>query len=349
MAEIHAIQNGNWADTSTWDLNRVPDVDDDVYLEGFTIILITENNINVKSLHNGEIASNNSAVNGGFFSADFIENVYFEFGYQNSDTIKSYNLNCQRITTNKTSLINIRATNSTVNIVGNIEVFSACTIVTCGLGRTQHTNIVGNVENNTNTSSGFYLSNNVTEITTITGNLKSINSYYELILFGNLYSFGGTLNLPRFTISGSIYYNDLSMGLARFGVNVSTSFTASDIIEWKNVSTPSVYSVQIVTKYQIDNIQQYPMESDVKNGVEYAYGLKEGNYLPNFPQVANVLKGVEYDDGNKVGTLEVIALSGATATADNISVVNLTEQEVNRVKNCATVSTVQKCFEDFKE
>jgi hypothetical protein len=47
--------------------------------------------------------------------------------------------------------------------------------------------------------------------------------------------------------------------------------------------------------------------------------------------------------------LEVIALSGATATADNISVVNLTEQDVNRVKNCATIETVQKCFEEFKE
>ena len=30
MAEIHAIQNGNWADASTWDLGRVPDADDDV-------------------------------------------------------------------------------------------------------------------------------------------------------------------------------------------------------------------------------------------------------------------------------------------------------------------------------
>lgn len=34
---------------------------------------------------------------------------------------------------------------------------------------------------------------------------------------------------------------------------------------------------------------------------------------------------------------------------DNIAVVNLTEQEVDRIKNCATVNTVQQCFENFKE
>lgn len=52
-----------------------------------------------------------------------------------------------------------------------------------------------------------------------------------------------------------------------------------------------------------------------------------------------VLEGYEY--GDKVGTLKTVP--------DNVTIVNLTEQEVNRVKNCATVSTVQKCFEDFKE
>lgn len=90
---------------------------------------------------------------------------------------------------------------------------------------------------------------------------------------------------------------------------------------------------------------EIPQESDVKQGVEYGIN-KVGTYLPNFPQESTVLKDVEYGD-NQVGTLEVIALSGATAQADNIAVVNLTEQEVNRVKNCATIQTVQQCFEDF--
>jgi hypothetical protein len=99
--------------------------------------------------------------------------------------------------------------------------------------------------------------------------------------------------------------------------------------------------------------QQYdemlPAEKDVKEGVQYgADVIKTGTYATNYPQEATVLKDVRYGD-NQVGTLEVIALSGATAQADNIAVVNLTEQQLQRVGNCATVSTVQKCFEDFKE
>jgi hypothetical protein len=122
----------------------------------------------------------------------------------------------------------------------------------------------------------------------------------------------------------------------------------SEIKLWKNLTEYSIYPYQIITNYQIDNNDNYPIEDDVKEGVKYAYGLKEGNYLPNFPQEATVLKDVHYGD-DKVGTLEVIALAGATAQADNIAVVNLTEQQLQRVGNCATVSTVQKCFEDFKE
>lgn len=95
-----------------------------------------------------------------------------------------------------------------------------------------------------------------------------------------------------------------------------------------------------------NNAFNYPQESVVSQGVTYGMQNEYEGRL-QLPAEGVVVKGVEY--GNKVGTLEVIALSGATAQAENIAVVNLTEQEVNRVKNCATVSTVQKCFEDFKE
>jgi hypothetical protein len=90
----------------------------------------------------------------------------------------------------------------------------------------------------------------------------------------------------------------------------------------------------------------YPTERNVADGVEYGLQNEYEGRLA-LPAEGVVMRGVEY--GDKTGTLEVIALSGATATADNISVVNLTEQEVNRVKNCATIQTVQQCFEDFKE
>jgi hypothetical protein len=62
---------------------------------------------------------------------------------------------------------------------------------------------------------------------------------------------------------------------------------------------------------------------------------KVGSSIPE----SVVLEGYQY--GNKVGSLKTVP--------DNVTIINLTEQEVNRVKNCATVSTVQKCFEEFKE
>ena len=37
MAEIYAVQNGNWSDASTWSSGSVPTADDDVFCNGKTI------------------------------------------------------------------------------------------------------------------------------------------------------------------------------------------------------------------------------------------------------------------------------------------------------------------------
>ena len=102
-----------------------------------------------------------------------------------------------------------------------------------------------------------------------------------------------------------------------------------------------------IIPYKGNHRLNYPTEQQVAQGVTYGMQNEYEGRLA-LPPESTVLKDVEYGD-DKVGTLEVIALSGATATADNISVVNLTEHQLQRVSNCATVSTVQKCFEDFKE
>ena len=174
---------------------------------------------------------------------------------------------------------------------------------------------------------------------------------YKITLDGEIYLNGAFDNFNCINLISNCKYFYVSTNY-KIGMNFEriSNLTISnpDTFILKDITNPRTNPFIIITNAELNNRQQYPQESDVKNGVEYAYGLKEGNYTPNFPQEANVLKDVEYGDNQK-GTLEVIALSGATATADNISVVNLTEQEVNRVKNCATVSTVQKCFEDFKE
>jgi hypothetical protein len=89
----------------------------------------------------------------------------------------------------------------------------------------------------------------------------------------------------------------------------------------------------------------YPQETDVKEGVIYGASMEKEGIL-TLPIESLVMKGVEYG-GDKTGTLEVIALTGATATADSIAVVNLTEQQVNRVSQCATKETVDEAFEEF--
>ena len=64
MAEIHAIQNGNWADASTWDLGRVPDVADDVYIGDYTVNTLSITQITVKTIYFtgiGGITGNNVA------------------------------------------------------------------------------------------------------------------------------------------------------------------------------------------------------------------------------------------------------------------------------------------------
>ena len=64
MAEIHAIQNGNWADASTWDLGRVPDVEDDVYIGDYNVNTLSITQITVKTIYFtgiGGIIGNNVA------------------------------------------------------------------------------------------------------------------------------------------------------------------------------------------------------------------------------------------------------------------------------------------------
>lgn len=90
----------------------------------------------------------------------------------------------------------------------------------------------------------------------------------------------------------------------------------------------------IISNYDIDNIQQYPQESYVLNGIQYAFGEKVGTLSPDFPQEAEVLKDVTYDNGNMVGTLEVGG-GGWQPSADLIA----------RLEQCATIPTMQSLLD----
>lgn len=214
---------------------------------------------------------------------------------------------------------------STFNVVGNIYAEGYTPTFT----GTNNLSVVGNV----------YIKNgalfNRLGNVDIIGNIlceKNSNAIFCLNYF-----------ITNFKINGKIQYSGGHLSVYSLNMTVINQ----DTFEWytidDNPKIPAVFS-------NLNHIRSfYPDESDVKIGIEYGVGNEMvGEFNPILPPESTVLKDVHYGN-NQVGTLEVIALSGATATADNISVVNLTEQEVERVKNCATVSTVQKCFEDFKE
>lgn len=378
MANKWAIQNGNWGDGSTWNDGVVPTADDDVYANGYTITIA--NDIIVRKLSNAPVEQ--SIVGGGYFlvTSNLIITANIENKYAlNSNT---YTVAVDRANITLTIIGDLVGTkvssyiavavrsgnalvNTVLNVIGNCY---DCAIASClGFGtsaysRNEEINITGNI--NTTLYSvipSIYFCDGTINIT-IVGNIDYSSryliengggrGYQNIIIDGNIISrnvdgeiISQLLSNPhrlRVCIYGSYY--SIS-GRYPFSNMNDIFFENGSVLQTKDSNGNLLYMVVgSVSSYK------YPKESDVKKDV--VYGMLdefEGTFEVDYPQEANVLKGVEYDDGNKVGTLEVIALSGATATAENISVVNLTEQEVERVKNCATISTVQKCFEEFKE
>lgn len=402
MAEIHAIQSGNWADATTWDLNRVPDVDDDVYIGDYTVNTLSITQITVKTIYftgiGGLISNNNVAKT---LTCDIVADganpqndiCMYPAGSGNLTLIGNVTINLvnelQMLTYMSGAFVGIGNVTSysgglvafwhsgvAFNWTGNIYLYNKGRVsLAQGYGMKEfRLNGILYVADN---SSAPYVFNNpygncsrciasiesyaakpiFYSLTTSKeypfrfGDIKLYNAPYlsegsavgSIVVEGELYIPNGTLNKDVYiverTFKGKVTTRQYGAG---FSDNTITDVNTEFINLNPNANT------LLITKQQYGAM--LPQESDVKEGVQYGAGvIKTGTYATDYPQEANVMKGVEYDNGDKVGALEVITLTGATATADNIAVVNLTEQQVDRIKNCATVSTVQKCFEDFKD
>lgn len=346
MANKWAIRSGSWGDGNSWNDGVIPTADDDVWLNGY--ILASAYSRTCKSLHNtgggynegGHVTITSATVT--FTCEIYVGNEsLFWCSYSTMTYVGDIHL------LGSGFLQQGQTGPRTVDILGNVDSVSSY-IVEASTGVT----ITGNVNapNGTivylqSTPSSYRVVGNCTMRSCynrngvtceIDGNLELLGATSVAILIAraNL-TLRGKLTVGTITIYGRLDYynvdaNDLNLATATLNLPNHDSFTANNL----SITQPD-----------------YPSIADVKRGVAYGYGEYVGVYeaVADYPQEANVLKNVEYDNGNKVGTLEVIALSGATATAENISVVNLTEQQLQRVGNCATVSTVQQCFEDFKE
>ena len=354
MANKWAVQNGNWSDGSTWNDGVVPTADDDVWLNGKTVTVAADiYALSVRNLENQEL----SVVDGGHINAT------------NNVTINA------NLFINNESMI--QYSYRTITVQGDSYVYGNASILyTAASGSPSSFYYNGNIHSYYNGHNFlFYYGYG-----TINGNIDAPNAYLINFMRGGDFHINGNISilelLTTFYSVSNIYITGV-LKLFSCDYQLPTNLYITGTIEIVSKLYVDTLNIDGVIKYsgigdtfglsQTKNIKiihsnielinltkgspDYPAESDVKLGVKYGYDNYEGQYtaVADYPQEATVLKDVEYDNGNKVGTLEVIALSGATATADNISVVNLTEQQLQRVGNCATVSTVQKCFEDFKE
>lgn len=347
MANKWAVQDGNWSDGSTWNDGVIPTITDDVYCNNKTITI--PSSIEAKTISN---EPKDSIVAGGTIkpTVNTTQTINADLVAENAvlvtyTTLCDYIINGnvkgnvtviqQRINSSRIYklTINGNVTNSLCRIVDetwsdNLSTLNIIINGNCSLSENHYllTRDAGAAHNNIviNGNMDYNSSSLVLYAATSTANDFK---YCDLVI-------SGKLNVVQSLFLRKLEFSDIEM-------------FQNAILSCRPITTSGKIKLENNTQLASEDIMSLPQESDVKQGVEYGIS-KTGTYDPNLPQPSTVLKDVEYGDNQK-GTLEVIALTGATATADNISVVNLTEQEVERVKNCATVSTMQQCFENFKE
>lgn len=311
MANKWAIQNGNWSDGSTWNDGVVPTADDDVWLNG-KIVNVDLIEIVAKTINN-------------YFNED-----YESGGYLNQPSTLTNNIISANINGDISVYIISSSANVNTVINGNLTNVFFYSVV----NGVPELVVNGNVDRLTlqNTSGGGSHSNTIE----INGNAKHL--YFVT---------NRTLSL---SINGSI---EIDSYLRSQNWERAYTFNSNGV-------------VKIISEYIMNEFNYITLSGQIDlSEANKTFPFVPRNYItiPSEITIINkivppesvVLEGYQY--GDKVGTLKTVQgtiIEQATVieeatVVEEASVVNLTEQEVNRVKNCATVSTVQKCFEDFKE
>lgn len=302
MAEIHAIVNGNWNAASTWDWNRVPDVDDEVYLDGFTIQGYSNMLISVKSINNVSYGGHINITSGGVCifncnfavgNVDMITSTYCElqvngnvhiFGVgllQNNTTgARPFTVN-GNVTIDSTSLL-YKGAKGAIVINGNFYAPNSSIPTATGQNNTViNGNVVVNYITNTTSGSGLLsVGGDFTIKQTSVNNSISVSG----TLFIEEYA---SLSVTTLTIGGGIYYfnrNSDNLNLNAGRINPTANFFATNLF----------------------NVPDYPDVDNVKIGIIYGHGVYTGTYdIENLlPPESVVLKDYVYDNGDKVGTLE---------------------------------------------
>lgn len=335
MATKWAIANGNWNAGATWNDGVVPAAGDDVYLDGHTVTLTTPNAISVKSLNN---TTNPNTLNSGgvlnvqqatktitadINAATTIIDEAGMFGNSRLTIIGNINASDDNV---GTYLISCGSA-FPLTINGNINLRNAI------LYNSTYTGLRVDINGNITANLGYLYTGTNQQIITINGNCETCQpsnlTTTTFIVNGNLsVPSAHILTASNLTVGGNkltigdnakiicstnavlscttLEYTDSSLGM--FGMDIRGSLSMVNLQHWTNISSPRTQPYIIITDYEMNDTQQYPQESDVKQGVPYVWGQKVGTYTPDYPQEAEVLQGVTYDNGNKTGTLEPVVL-----------------------------------------
>lgn len=320
MANKWAVQNGNWSDGSTWNDGVVPTVADDVWLNGKTINMLNNDVLQARKISNyanPEI----SATQGGYIiginnAANYTINadIYCAVNY----ILRRFLGNLNDATYSLQINGNIFCEENTYLAVSDDYSYYWLYIngnVDGGLFTNTHASsrqrvfINGNVDDN-NTSLFIGNTNHTGVFTYEQNGVLILHKPFNIGLRANTYTIGGKVKLVGV---------DATLNCQTYK-NESYTFEISGELDIKESTAINILSVS-------------------NGSIKTLNGLSIAKESAVIPPESVVLDGYQY--GDKVGTLKTVP--------DNVTVVNLTEQEVNRVKNCATISTMQKCFEDFKE
>ena len=208
MAEVYATKNGNWTDPTVWSTGTLPLSDDDVYANGFTV-LINLSSIRVASISTGR---GNIAAIGG--------NGNYGFRLTNNCSLTA-NVFANR----STCLRFVSASPNSCSVFGNIELGSienndtgSTTMAGIENTSTGSVTIYGNVEGG-NGRDMFGVNNSSTGNVTIYGNIQAGRNTrnYGLVNTGTATVYG---NINAGIIGGTDNYGTINSGTLNVFGNV---------------------------------------------------------------------------------------------------------------------------------
>lgn len=316
MAIVYAINNGNWSDGSTWNTGSVPTAADDVYLNGYTVASFNayETSVTAKSIHNelfsvtGRIGGTLAQGNG--YTVNINADLYGD-GVHYIQTISGSRPSLLINGNLNNALIQMSGNGTTITINGNLygSCFGAFTS-----GSTRSITINGNVT--------------VTGDALITGTSAG-NAYYNLSINGILKQYRNLTN-DAYPIC-------------------NTTLTG----EWVIMKDDIVFKDNMTLNGMLDLTNTDKGEVPIAVGKTFMFGNASKSYVRKetvtaIPQSV-VLKGYEY--GDKVGTLEVVpstativeqatVIESANVVEGDITNVNMTDEQLQRIANCATMDEV---------